>query len=158
MIRVKSPQDLWAGLLFFIVGCGALWFGRNYNVGTVMRMGPGYLPSSLSWGLVGIGAFLVARGLVLSGPGIEGSLIRPQAFIVIAIVAFALLIEQFGLAPAVFVTTIIAAFASYEMKWIETVTLAVGSAIVSVVLFIYLLGQSMQKWALPDFIWTTLGF
>jgi hypothetical protein len=146
MARVKSPQDFWAGLLFLVVGCLALWFGRNYAGGTVMRMGPGFLPRALSWALIGIGVLLALRALVLSGPGIEGSLIRPQFFIVLSIIVFGILIERFGLAPAVFVVTILAALASYEMKWIEAVSLAFASAVASVVLFIYLLGQSMEKW------------
>ena len=29
MIRVKNPQDFWAGLLFLVVGCLALWFGSS---------------------------------------------------------------------------------------------------------------------------------
>ena len=45
-----------------------------------------------------------------------------------------------------FVVTILAALASYEMKWIEAVSLAFASAVASVLLFIYLLGQSMEKW------------
>jgi hypothetical protein len=36
--------------------------------------------------------------------------------------------------------------ASSEMRWKETVPLAIGMAVVSIVLFIYLLGQSMQPW------------
>ncbi len=39
MIQVKSPQDFWAGLLFAAIGCAALWIGRNYNVGVIMKMG-----------------------------------------------------------------------------------------------------------------------
>src|SRR5438552_14866437 len=97
MIRVKNPQDFWAGLLFLAVGCLALWFGRNYAFGTATKMGPGYMPTVLSWGLVLIGAFLSLRALALVGPSIEGSLIRPQIFILLAIVVFGLLIERVGL-------------------------------------------------------------
>ena len=49
MSRVKNPQDFWAGLLFLAVGCLALWFGRGYAFGTATKMGPGYLPTVLSW-------------------------------------------------------------------------------------------------------------
>jgi len=146
MIQVKSPQDFWAGLLFVAFGCAALWVGRNYNVGVIMKMGPGYLPRVLSWGLIGIGAFLSVRSLVISGPRIDGSKFRPQFFILLAIVAFALTIERFGLAPSVLVVTVIAALASHEMKWIETATLAVAMSVASVLLFIYLLSQSIEIW------------
>ena len=146
MIRVKSPQDFWAGALFMVFGGIALWVGRNYNRGVIMRMGPGYLPRVLSVSLVAIGLFLTVRGLAIKGPSIQPSLYRPQIFILLAIVVFGLMIERFGLAPAVLVTTVFAALASNEIKWKETTALAVLMSVASVVLFIYLLGQSMEKW------------
>ena len=146
MIRVKNPQDFWAGLLFLVVGCLALWFGRNYAFGTATKMGPGYLPTVLSWGLVLIGAFLSLRASALKGPAIERSLIRPQVFILLAIVVFGLLIERVGLAPAIVVVTVVAAIASREMRWRETLAVAVGLAALCVGLFIYLLGQPLTIW------------
>ena len=146
MIRVKNPQDFWAGLLFLVVGCLALWFGRNYAFGTATKMGPGYLPTVLSWGLVLIGAFLSLRAVALKGPAIERSLIRPQVFILLAIVVFGLLIERVGLAPAIVVVTVVAAIASREMRWRETLAVAVGLAALCVGLFIYLLGQPLTIW------------
>jgi Tripartite tricarboxylate transporter TctB family len=147
MIRVKNPQDFWAGLLFLVVGCLALWFGRGYAFGTATKMGPGYLPTVLSWALVLIGAFLSLRALALEGPSIEASLIRPQVFILLAIVVFGLLIERFGLAPAIVVVTVIAALASREMRWREALLVAVGLAALCVGLFIYLLGQPLTIFA-----------
>jgi putative tricarboxylic transport membrane protein len=146
MIRVKNPQDFWAGLLFLIVACLALWFGRNYTFGTATKMGPGYMPTVLSWALVLIGAFLSLRAFALDGPPIERSLVRPQAFILLAIIAFGLLIERVGLAPAIIVVTIIAALASREMRWRETIAVAIGLALLCVGLFIYLLGQPLTIW------------
>jgi hypothetical protein len=147
MIKVKSPQDFWAGLLFLVIGCLALWLGRGYAFGTATKMGPGYLPTVLSWALVLVGAFLALRALALEGPPIEASLIRPQIFILLAIVVFGLLIERVGLAPAIIVVTLIAANASREIRWTETLAVAVGLAVLCVGLFIYLLGQPLAIWA-----------
>jgi len=147
MIKVKSPQDFWAGLLFLVIGCLALWFGRGYAFGTATKMGPGYLPTALSWALVLVGTFLSLRALALEGPPIEASLIRPQIFILLAIVVFGLLIERVGLAPAIIAVTLIAANASREMRWTETFAVAVGLAVLCVGLFIYLLGQPLAIWA-----------
>jgi putative tricarboxylic transport membrane protein len=110
-------------------------------------MGPGYLPTALSWALVLVGTFLSLRALALDGPPIEASLIRPQIFILLAIVVFGLLIERVGLAPAIIVVTLIAANASREMRWTETFAVAVGLAVLCVGLFIYLLGQPLAIWA-----------
>ena len=44
MIKIKSPKDFWAGLmflgfgLFFVIGAG------HYRLGSAARMGPGYFP------------------------------------------------------------------------------------------------------------------
>ena len=146
MIRVKNPQDFWAGLLFLVVGCLALWFGRNYTFGTATRMGPGYLPTVLSWALVLIGALLSLRALVFDGQPIERSLVRPQVFILLAIIVFGLLIERVGLAPTIIAVTVIAALASQDMRWREAIMVAVGLAMLCVGLFIYLLGQPLTIW------------
>ena len=151
MIRVRSPQDFWAGLLFIVIGCAALWFGRDFALGALTRMGPGYLPRVLSLALIGLGAFLALRSLVLEGPQIERSLFRPQIFVLLAIVVFGLLIERVGLGPTVVAVAMVASLASYQMKWIERVTLAICLSIASAILFITLLGQSMEIWRIPDF-------
>ena len=113
-------------------------------------MGPGYLPTVLSWMMAGLGAFLSIRALLESGPEIEGSLWRPQIFIVAAIVIFGLLIERLGLAPSVVVVTVVAALASREMRWIETLILATGLAVLCVLLFVKVLGQPLTifNWGL----------
>ena len=143
MIRVKHPQDFWAGLLFLVVGCGAAYLARNYTFGAATRMGPGYLPSVLSWMLIGLGAFLTLRALIESGPAIDRSQVRPQVFIILAIVTFGLLIERLGLAPTIVAAAVIASLATTEMRWTETLILAVGLAALCVLLFVKLLGQPL---------------
>jgi hypothetical protein len=147
MIRVKSPQDFWAGILFVLAGGAALWIGREYPLGTLTRMGPGYLPTVLSWALLAIGGVLTVRALALDGPAIPPSRIMPQLFILAAIVVFALAIERLGLALAVMLVAITAALASRDMRWVETIALALGLAALCVVLFVHLLGQPFAVWA-----------
>jgi hypothetical protein len=146
MIRVKSPQDFWAGILFVLAGGAALWVGRDYSLGTLTRMGPGYLPTVLSWTLMAIGGLLTVRALALNGPAIAPSRIMPQLFILAAIVVFALAIERLGLAPAVMLVAITAALASRDMRWVETIALALGLAALCVILFVHLLGQPFAIW------------
>lgn len=147
MVRIKSPQDFWAGILFILSGCAALWIGRDYAFGTLTRMGPGYLPAVLSYALVAIGAMLTVRALALAGPAIERSRITPQLFVLAAIVVFALTIERLGLAPAVLLVAITAALASRDMRWVEAIALGLGLAALCVFLFVHLLGQPFTVWA-----------
>jgi hypothetical protein len=146
MLRVRHPQDFWSGLLFVAFGASAAWVGRDYEIGTFTHMGPGFLPTVLSCLLIIFGVFMCARGVTVEGEALSGSRWRPQIMIVIAIVLFALTIERLGLAPAIIITVVVAGLASDEMRWKESISLAVGMAILSLLLFIYLLGQAIKPW------------
>src|SRR5262245_47815626 len=65
MSRVKDQRDFWSGILFIAFGCAGLWVGRSYPVGTLVRMGPGFFPLMMCVALLGIGAFVLARSLVV---------------------------------------------------------------------------------------------
>jgi putative tricarboxylic transport membrane protein len=81
------------------------------------------------------------RALAIDGPAIERSLVAPQLFILAAIVVFALAIERLGLALAVVLVAVTSSLASRDMRWGETLALAVGIAALCVLLFVHLLGQ-----------------
>jgi len=147
MIRVSHPQDFWSGLLFIVIGALAAYLGRDFVFGTMTRMGPGFLPTVLSWLLMGVGAIILLRSLVLKGEPIQASLFRPQILIVVAIVLFAQMIERVGMVPTVFVVTIVAALASDEMRWRDTLLVALGMSVVCTLLFITVLGLPMSPFA-----------
>lgn len=143
---LKAPQDFLAGLLFAGFGAGALYFGQAYAFGSPTRMGPGFLPMSLGWLLVGMGAFITLRSLVVSGPPIPQIKLRPQVFIIAAVIVFSLLIERLGLLAAAASVVILGSFASRDMRWLEMIAVAVFASAAAVGLFIYLLGQPMAPW------------
>ena len=61
-MRIKSPKDFWAGLMF--IGFGAfimIWALVHYQMGSAVRMGPAYFPTVLGGLLVFLG--LLAVGL-----------------------------------------------------------------------------------------------
>jgi hypothetical protein len=143
MLRIKSAQDFGAGVMFFLIGLGALWFGREYEVGTAAQMGPGYFPKALGYGLLVFGAIFVLRGVALEGQPIEASRWRPPLAILLAITAFALLIDRAGLVAAVVACVIVSALALQRPRWWETLALALLLAAFCVATFIYGLNQSM---------------
>ena len=146
MSRVKDQKDFWSGILFVAFGCAGLWWGRDYAVGTLSRMGPGFFPMAMSLALIGTGAFLVARSLVVAGEPIERIALWPQLLILAAIVAFGLLIERVGLAVAVIAVAVVSGVAAQGLRWFELAALAVAMSAFSVVLFVYLLGQPVPVW------------
>jgi len=142
-IHVKSGQDLGAGILFATFGAIGLIFGEAYTRGSASQMGPGYFPFILSIALLVIGACLMARSLLVAGPGIERFVIRPYIFASAAILLFAGLIASAGLAITTVVMTLVASAASQKVAWREAAILSVVLAGGSVVLFVYVLGQPL---------------
>ena len=148
MLRVKSPQDFGAAMVFLLIGLGGIWFGREYEVGTTKNMGPGFFPLILSVGLVLFGLFFTVRSVRFEGPPIEASRLRPTLLILAAITSFGFLIERAGLAPATAVVIAVSAYATSDAKWKETAALALFMAAFCVVVFIYGLRQAMSIWTL----------
>ena len=108
---LRSGQDLLCGAMFAAVGAGALWVGRNYPMGTPVRLGSGVFPMLLSWGLIGIGAIIFIKGLLTDGPRLTGWAWRPVLLITLAAVSFALLIEPAGLVATMLVVMALGALA-----------------------------------------------
>lgn len=48
MVRIKSPQDFGAAIVFILIGLAGIYFGWDLRTGTAARMGPGYFPLVLS--------------------------------------------------------------------------------------------------------------
>jgi len=146
MLRVKSPQDLGAGLVFLAIGGAGLYFGNDLAFGTSARMGPGYFPTLLSIAITIIGLIVGARGLAIVGPPIEPVRLRPLTFILAAILLFGVLIDIVGLALSGVALTVVAAYARREAKPGETLLLGVGLSLFAVLVFVYLLGQPLPAW------------
>ena len=143
MIRIRSPQDLGAACVFFLVGGAGLYFGRDLAFGSPGRMGPGFFPIILSWLILGVGALLALRALVLEGQSVEAPRLSPLLAVSAAILAFGLIVERAGLALAAIAVTFLAALARPGADWRETGLLALGLAVFSVLLFVYGLSQPM---------------
>ena len=147
MFRVKSPQDLGAAIVFIVIGLAGLYIGKDLTFGSASQMGPGFFPTWLNFLIIVIGVGVGVKALAVEGPPIERFQVRPILFIVAAIVIFGFLIQAVGLALSAVLMTIFAAYARRGgVKVTETILLAVGLAVFSVVLFIYVLGQSVPAW------------
>jgi hypothetical protein len=146
MLRVKSPQDLGAGLVFVLIGLAGLYFGSDLAVGTAARMGPGYFPILLSAMIAAVGLIVGLRGVTIDGPPIEPVQMRPIVFIIAAILIFGFLIESIGLALTAILLTVFAGYARRDVKLSETIVLGVALAAFTVGVFVYVLGQPLPAW------------
>jgi hypothetical protein len=148
-LRFNWNQDSVAGLMFAAWGVAGLWLGRDYPVGTSLRMGPGYMPAMLCWFMVILGGIIALKGAAIAGEPLTKWTFRPLIMIAGAFLIFSFLIESAGLPAATIGTMLFGAFGSSEFRLQEQVILAVGAAIVSVGVFIYGLGLPMDIW--PNF-------
>jgi hypothetical protein len=145
-MRFHVNQDFAAGVMFALFGAAGLWFGRNYPVGTSLRMGPGYMPWMLCWLLILFGAGIAIKGALTPGEPLSRWYLRPLTLVSAGLMTFAVLIENVGLPAAVIGTTVVGALGGQQFRVHEVIPLAVGLAIGSVAIFIWGLGLPMTIW------------
>lgn len=146
MLRIRSPQDLGAGLVFIAIGVAGVYFGQDLTYGSSSRMGPGYFPIILSYLIILMGLIIGGRGFALDGPPIQAIPLRPISFVILSILAFGFLIEQIGLAITTIIVIFVASAARQKFNLKETAILSVILAGLCVGVFIYGLGQPMPAW------------
>src|SRR5512145_2633498 len=95
-MKVRLTTDLLTGLFFLALGGFVIAYGSRYSMGSAMRMGPGYFPFLTSACLVLLGVVLVVRSFVWGGKTIGTLALRPLFVVLVATLAFGLLIERAG--------------------------------------------------------------
>jgi hypothetical protein len=143
MVRVRSPQDVGAAVVFVLIGLAGIHFGDDLRFGSAARMGPGFFPYYLSWCIVGIGVIVGFRSLALDGPAIERMRLRPMLCVISALLVFGFAMERLGLFFSAFAMIAVAAFAQKSPNLRDTALLAAGMTIFCVVVFVWALGQPL---------------
>lgn len=138
-VRVRSRQDLLAGLMFAGFGLLAVIISREYPMGSAMRMGPGYFPIYLGGLLILLGAIIGVRAMRIEGPDVSGWAWRPLLVLSGAFLAFGFLMEQIraGFVMALAAVILLASLAGREFKLLEVILLLVILVGGAVALFIY---------------------
>jgi hypothetical protein len=135
--RLLDNKDFLAGLLFLTFGGLTVYFAREYPMGWIERMGPGYFPTALGGILCLFGLYILVRGL-WSGEPVAGTWAwRPLVLINLAIVIFGYAMEQVGLVPALVALCIVAALGGREFRFREVAILAVLMSAFSAGVFVY---------------------
>ena len=137
-------KDFWSGLMFAGFGIFALTYGSNLAVGTAVRMGPGYVPRMLSYILIALGLVILVRAVLSPGDSIERLYLRPIVMITIGVVAFALLFETAGMAPALVALIFLSALGGQEFKVVETILACLVLTAICTVLFKLGLDMNIQ--------------
>jgi uncharacterized membrane protein len=137
--------NLLAGGLFILFG---LFFGvQSYglDLGTTLKMGPGYFPLVLSVILVLLGGVIAVTALNAGAEALGSYAWRGMIFILPAPIFFGLTVRGLGFVPSIFLTTVIAALASLKMKLPAALLLALAVTVFSTLVFSYALGLPFRR-------------
>ena len=133
----RALNDVLAGGLFVVFGLGFALGSLDYELGSAVRMGPGYFPLVLGGTLTMLGGIIVVRGLTSDEPGPIGSVPwRAVGFIVAAVIFFGLTVRGLGLLPATFIAAVLSALASRRTSLVNVALISVGLTIVSMLVFV----------------------
>ena len=150
-MRIKSPRDFWAGLMFIGFGLfAAVWAYANYQMGTAVRMGPAYFPIMLGGLLAVLGMFVLFEAFTMDGPPVARMKMRPLILISVACVIYGYIMKPAGLVVATAALVFISAFGGHEFKWKEVIILYVILIVFSVLVFVKGLTLPFPLW--PAFL------
>ena len=135
----RAVTDILAGLIFVAFGLAFSTTSLRYEIGTPLRMGPGYFPLALGGILVFLGLLIAGKGFIpsSSAEGRFGSVPwRALVLIVVAVLFFGLTVRGLGLVPATAVTALLTALASYRTGILAALAIAAGLTVLCVLIFV----------------------
>ena len=145
-MRIRSPKDFWAGLIFIAIGLAFILLATNYRIGDMHRMGPAMFPTLVGALLAVLGAVITARSFVLGGEPVPPFHARPIGVSLIAIVLFGVALRWLGLVAAVAVVVLVGGYATRPVRLVENAVLAGVMVLFSVAVFVWLLGLPLPLW------------
>jgi uncharacterized membrane protein len=135
-----DPANGLAGLLFIATGGLFTFQSLGLELGTTFRMGPGYFPLVLSLILVLLGLVVLVQATRVQGEPVGALAWRGMLLILPAPILFGLTVRGLGFVPALFLTALVASFASSKMNPIVAVILSAAVTLFSTLVFINALG------------------
>jgi len=150
-VKIKSPKDFWAGVMFIVTGLFFLgWAVTFYQMGTAVRMGPAYFPAVLGGLLAVLGGIVLLGSFAISGEAIPKFHFRPLVFITVGVVLYGYLMKPVGLVGATAALVYVSALGGHEFKWKEVTILFALLIVFSVLVFVK--GLTLPFPICPDFI------
>src|SRR5690625_260217 len=140
-----NRKEFWASFLMLFIGIATIIGSQNYQMGSLIRMGPGYFPLMLGILLTAIAVLILfsPEALTDDGDTDDGVVLtmREQvttwALVVGSVILFIIIGKYGGLIPATFVMCSLAALGDKGNTWKTAVIIGVVMSIVSAALFVY---------------------
>ena len=145
---IRNPRDFWSGVLFTLLGVGALAIGSQYTLGTAARMGPGYFPRILGILLIVLGVAIALRALRIRGEAMPRFRVRPLVVVLGSVVLFGAIVRPLGVALSTVILIVVASAASSEFRPRESLLAGLLLAALAVGVFVVGLQLQLPIWPL----------
>ena len=147
MERRRSFPDVLAGGIFVVIGGAFVVGSLSYELGTPLRMGPGYFPLLVGVIVVALGLAIVLKGLIAGEVTAFGAVPwRAVAAIVAALLFFGFTVDGLGFVPASAVTALLTTLASSRVRPLRAVLVAIGLTVASTLIFVVGLQLRIPLW------------
>jgi hypothetical protein len=137
--------NLLCAAIFIAFGAFFAIQSLGMEIGTPFRMGPGFFPLTLASLLILLGLAIGIQATRLKGEAIGPIAWRGALFILPAPIVFALTVRGLGFVGAVFLTALVASFASVKMKPSRALLISLAITIFATAVFSYALGLPLRR-------------
>lgn len=147
MERRRSLPDVLAGAIFVLIGGLFVVGSLGYELGTPLRMGPGYFPLLVGSTVSVLGLAVLVKGLI-AGEAISFGAIpwRAVVAIVVAVVFFGFAVQRLGFVPTSAVTALLTTLASRRVRPLVAVAVAAGLTAAATLIFVVGLQLRIPLW------------
>jgi hypothetical protein len=136
----RALKDILAGGAFVVLGLAFATGSLAYQIGSPLRMGPGYYPLLLGGLLAAFGVAIMVKGFIAGEAEPIGHVDwRAVVLVTAALLFFGLTVRGLGLIGALFGASVLGALARSETSVRDVLLISVGLTALSVVIFVFAL-------------------
>lgn len=150
MTNSMNIRDALAGIILLVLAGTGLYLNMANPIGTAGRMGPGYMPMVVFICLGVLGGGVVAVALRGEPERLDRIAWRELGLIIVALVLFGALLEDFGMALATITLTVISGLADREQTFRGIVTMT--AFLVAACWLVFVWGLNINVPFLPPLI------
>lgn len=132
-----NVNDLACGAVFILFGLLWGYLASRMEVGTALRMGPGYFPLVVSICIVAVGLLIAGKAVFFADGPAEPLQFAWRAMLLLtaAPIVFSLMIRQVGFVPSVAAIAGLSFFASRRAKPLQALLVTIAITLLCVAVF-----------------------